>query len=57
MSEITPVHYFAQAGVSLIGLGIAIGYGLFVVSRFREELAEGYDTPTGGGVEVLCGVG
>lgn len=39
-----PVHFFAQPVVSLIGLGIAIDYGLFVVSRFREELAEGYDT-------------
>src|ERR1700728_4195967 len=29
-----PVHFFAQPGVSLIGLGIAIDYGLFVVSRF-----------------------
>lgn len=45
LSEFTPVHYFAQPVVSLIGLGIAIDYGLFVVSRFREELAEGYDTP------------
>lgn len=45
-AEITAVHYFAQPVVSLIGLGIAIDYGLFVVSRFREELAEGYDTPT-----------
>ena len=26
-----------------IGLGIAIDYGLFIVSRFREELADGYD--------------
>jgi len=39
-----PVHYFAQPVVTLIGLGIAIDYGLFVVSRFREEIAEGYDT-------------
>src|SRR6201993_745367 len=39
-----PVHYFAQPVVSLIGLGLAIDYGLFVVSRFREEIAEGYDT-------------
>jgi RND superfamily putative drug exporter len=39
-----PVHFFAQPVVTLIGLGIAIDYGLFVVSRFREELAEGYDT-------------
>ena len=30
--------------VSLIGLGLAIDYGLFMVSRFREEIAEGYDT-------------
>lgn len=41
-----PVHYFAQPVVSLIGLGIAIDYGLFIVSRFREEIAEGYDTET-----------
>ncbi len=39
-----PVHYFAQPVVSLVGLGIAIDYGLFIVSRFREEIAEGYDT-------------
>ncbi|MBY0441816.1 MAG: MMPL family transporter [Mycobacteriaceae bacterium] len=39
-----PVHFFAQPVVTLIGLGIAIDYGLFVVSRFREEIAEGYDT-------------
>ncbi|MBV9089380.1 MAG: MMPL family transporter [Mycobacteriaceae bacterium] len=41
-----PVHYFAQPVVTMIGLGIAIDYGLFVVSRFREETAEGYDTAT-----------
>ena len=41
-----PVHYFAQPVVTLIGLGIAIDYGLFVVSRFREEIAEGRDTET-----------
>jgi trehalose monomycolate/heme transporter len=41
-----PVHYFAQPVVTLVGLGIAIDYGLFVVSRFREEIAEGYDTET-----------
>jgi trehalose monomycolate/heme transporter len=41
-----PVHFFAQPVVSLVGLGLAIDYGLFVVSRFREEIAEGYDTET-----------
>jgi RND superfamily putative drug exporter len=39
-----PVHIFALMVISLIGFGIAIDYGLFVVSRFREEIAEGYDT-------------
>ncbi|MFY2859121.1 MMPL family transporter [Mycobacterium sp. THU-M104] len=39
-----PVHSFALMVISLIGFGIAIDYGLFVVSRFREEIAEGYDT-------------
>jgi RND superfamily putative drug exporter len=41
-----PVHFFAQPAVTLVGLGIAVDYGLFVVSRFREEIAEGYDTET-----------
>jgi RND superfamily putative drug exporter len=43
-AEIMPVHFFAQPVVTLMGLGIAVDYGLFMVSRFREELAEGYDT-------------
>ncbi|MCW1957806.1 MAG: MMPL family transporter [Mycobacterium sp.] len=45
-ADFTPVHFFAQPVVTLIGLGIAVDYGLFIVSRFREELAEGYDTET-----------
>ena len=44
IAEFAPVHFFAQPVVTLIGLGIAIDYGLFIVSRFREEIAEGYDT-------------
>ena len=44
VAEFVPVHFFAQPVVTLIGLGIAIDYGLFIVSRFREEIAEGYDT-------------
>jgi len=46
ISVFGPVHYFAQPVVTMIGLGIAIDYGLFVVSRFREETADGYDTET-----------
>jgi len=44
VTDVAPVHFFAQPVVTLIGLGIAIDYGLFIVSRFREEIAEGYDT-------------
>ncbi|GAB3130935.1 MMPL family transporter [Tsukamurella serpentis] len=40
------VNLFVGPIISLIGLGIAHDYGLFMVSRFREELDEGYDTPT-----------
>jgi trehalose monomycolate/heme transporter len=46
LAEFIPVNFFAQPVVTLIGLGIAIDYGLFIVSRFREEIAEGYDTET-----------
>ncbi|MGB0970091.1 MAG: MMPL family transporter [Mycobacterium sp.] len=44
VADVIPVHFFAQPVVTLMGLGIAVDYGLFMVSRFREELAEGYDT-------------
>jgi trehalose monomycolate/heme transporter len=44
IADFIPVHFFAQPVVTLMGLGIAVDYGLFMVSRFREELAEGYDT-------------
>ncbi|SDD17893.1 MMPL family transporter [Rhodococcus tukisamuensis] len=40
----TEVNGFVVPVVSLIGLGLAIDYGLFMVSRFREEIAEGYST-------------
>ncbi len=46
ITHFTEVNSFVSPVVSLIGLGLAIDYGLFIVSRFREELAEGYDTPT-----------
>ncbi|MEU7767046.1 MMPL family transporter [Nocardia sp. NPDC049190] len=44
ITEFTEVNSFVSPVVSMIGLGLAIDYGLFIVSRFREELAEGYAT-------------
>ncbi|MEV0393854.1 MMPL family transporter [Polymorphospora rubra] len=37
----TEVNSFAVNVASLLGLGMAIDYGLFMVGRFREELAAG----------------
>ncbi|MFC4123754.1 MMPL family transporter [Nocardia rhizosphaerae] len=45
LTNFTEVNSFVTGVVSMIGLGLAIDYGLFIVSRFREEMAEGYDTP------------
>jgi RND superfamily putative drug exporter len=44
MTEFTNVSVFALAFVSTLGLGLAIDYSLFVVNRFREELAAGAGT-------------
>ncbi|MGQ4598045.1 MMPL family transporter [Nocardia sp. R6R-6] len=44
LTRFTEVSSFVGNIVSMIGLGLAIDYGLFIVSRFREEIAEGYDT-------------
>jgi predicted RND superfamily exporter protein len=43
LSHITDVSVYAQNVVTLIGLGVAIDYSLFVTSRFREELRRGRD--------------
>ncbi|MGA9870786.1 MAG: MMPL family transporter [Rhodococcus sp. (in: high G+C Gram-positive bacteria)] len=40
-TEFTEVNTFVAPVVSMVGLGLAIDYGLFVVSRFREELGDG----------------
>ncbi|MEC3914358.1 MMPL family transporter [Nocardia sp. CDC160] len=44
ITKFTEVNSFVSPVVSMIGLGLAIDYGLFIVSRFREEIADGYDT-------------
>ena len=39
------VSVFAINIVTILGLGLAIDYGLFMVSRFREEMRRGEDVP------------
>ena len=45
LASVTQVNAFAQSVVTLLGLGLAIDYGLFMVQRFREEMAEGVPVP------------
>src|ERR671922_321291 len=44
LNEVEPMSVFAINLITGAGLGLAIDYSLFVVSRFREELATGADT-------------
>ena len=46
LSAITDVSIFSINIVTMIGLGLAIDYALFIVTRFREELARGNDVET-----------
>ena len=45
-SMVTDVSIFAVNVVTITGLGLAIDYGLFMVSRFREEIGRQPDTET-----------
>ncbi len=45
LNGITPVSIYAVNLATVLGLGLAIDYSLFIVSRFREELLAGHDTP------------
>ena len=44
LAEHQQVNIFSQSIITLLGLGLAIDYGLFMVSRFREELDRGLST-------------
>jgi len=46
LAQFTEISVFAANVITMLGLGMAIDYALFVVSRFREELAAGYPTST-----------
>ena len=41
LTRVTDVSQYALNIVTLIGLGVAIDYSLFIVNRFREELRRG----------------
>lgn len=45
LSMVVPVSVFATNITTALGLGLAIDYSLFVVTRYREELASGKDVP------------
>ena len=45
LTYLTDISVFAINVITLLGLGMAVDYSLFVVSRFREELALGNDVP------------
>lgn len=40
----TEINVYAPNVVSMLGLGLAVDYSLFMVSRFREELSHGMPT-------------
>ena len=44
ITGVTDVSIFSINVITLLGMGLAIDYALFVVSRFREELAVAPDT-------------
>ena len=41
ISAHTEISIYAESMVSMIGLGVAVDYSLFVLARFREELIAG----------------
>jgi uncharacterized membrane protein YdfJ with MMPL/SSD domain len=49
LSEVMTVDIFALNVVTVLGLGLAIDYSLFMVSRYRDELAR-----SGPGLRTIC---
>jgi uncharacterized membrane protein YdfJ with MMPL/SSD domain len=45
LTKVATISIFALNISSIVGLGLGIDYSLLVVTRFREELAKGYDVP------------
>jgi uncharacterized membrane protein YdfJ with MMPL/SSD domain len=57
INSLTEVSIFAPNIITLIGLGLAIDYALFVVSRFREEIAKTPDDTRGALVTTMATAG
>lgn len=45
IASVTPVSVYSMNIITALGLGLAIDYSLFIVTRFREELATRGDVP------------
>ncbi len=45
-ANVIDVPEFAPAAVAMVGIGVGIDYALMIVTRYREELAGGFDVPT-----------
>ncbi len=45
ITMVTTVSIFSINIITILGLGLAVDYGLFMVSRFREELDRGQPVP------------
>ncbi|GAA3824748.1 MMPL family transporter [Streptomyces coacervatus] len=43
LTQVTDVNSLFTNIVSMVGLAVAVDYSLFIIKRFREELAEGRD--------------
>jgi RND superfamily putative drug exporter len=52
ITELTSVSVFAENLTTALGLGLAIDYALFIVRRFREELAGGLPAPAAVGATL-----
>ena len=52
LARVTNVSVYAQNVVTLVGLGVAIDYSLFVASRFREEMRRGRSTDDALGIAM-----
>ena len=45
----TELSLFVENTATMLGLGVGVDYSLFVISRFKEELAKGRDRRRGAG--------